>query len=257
MKQIKNLFAAVLIMSAMVLSGCLHIIEDVTFRSGGTGTYKMTLDMSEMKGMMDMMKTMVPDSVSKKMKDSTAILDHSAAAPAPAPDNGMSQMGQQLSSVTVSLKGVEGITNVVEVNDTANFKFGYSFDFSNINALNRALRIINKDKFESKTDDIYKYSGNEFERMATGDIGAELKKALAENSGEEQEGAGNADMIKSFFADMSYKTVYHFPDQTIKKNSNDIGELSDDKHSLTIMLKPFDEEQQKKKVSIAAKLKLK
>jgi hypothetical protein len=257
MKNFKNLFLTALAIFSLAISGCLHIIEDVTFASNGSGKYKMTLDMSEMKNMMEMMKTMVPDSLAKMAKDSAA--SKAGAGGAGMPDNSMTQMGQQLVTVSASLKSIEGITNVVETNDTTAFKFGYTFDFANIAALNRALKVINKDKYDNKTDEIFKYSGKEFERLNVGDIGSELKKAMAENGGggEDQDGGGNLDMIKQFFGEMSYKTVYHFPDRAIKKNSNDLGELTDDNHTLTITLKPFDEEQQKKKANIGTKLKLK
>ncbi|MDX2281139.1 MAG: hypothetical protein NW218_16245 [Saprospiraceae bacterium] len=241
MKQFKSLLLVFLAVGALTMSGCLHIIEDVTFHKNGSGTYKMTLDMSEIKGMMEMMKGMGGDSTA-------------AAAGADVPDNSMGQMGEQLSSVAATIKGVQGISNVVEVNDTASFKFGYSFDFADVTALNRALKIINKDKFESKTDEIYKFDGKNFERTGDGDIGAQMKKSLAENSGEEAE---NMDMMKTFFADMSYKQVYHFADQKIKKNSNELGVLSDGEQTYTIELKPFNEEQASKKVTVATKLKLK
>ena len=243
MKQSKNLLLVFLAFGALSLSSCLHIIEDVTFHKNGSGTYKMTLDMSEIKGMMEMMKGMGGDSTAA-----------AAGMAGGLPDNSMSQMGEQLSSVAATIKGVQGISNVSEVNDTAAFKFGYAFDFADVNALNRALKIINKDKFESKTDEIYKFDGKNFERTADGDIGAQMKKSLADNSGEEAE---NMDMMKTFFADMSYKQVYHFTDQKIKKNNNELGVLSDEEQTYTIELKPFNEEQAQKKVTVATKLKVK
>lgn len=254
MKQFKNYFLSLLAVGAMALTGCLHIIEEVTFRNNGAGTYKMTLDMSEVKGMMEMMKGMMPDSTST---DSTVIVDGAPAEPADdaGQENAMAQMGEQLSSVSASLKGVQGITKVVELNDTTTLQFGYSFDFADVSALNRALKIINKEKYESKTDEIYKFSGKNFERLNAGNIGEELKKAVAESSGEEEE--SSMEMVKMFFADMSYKQVYNFPDRVIKKNSNELGELSDNDHTLTITIKPFDEEQQKKNATVATTLKLK
>lgn len=180
MKNLKILFLAAFATSAMALTGCLHIVEDVTFRDKGNGTYKMTLDMSEVKSMMESMKGMMPDSAAMTT-DSTAITD--GVLPAEQ-DNSMAQMGEQMSNVTATLKGVQGITNVVEKNDTATYTFGYSFDFADVAALNRALKIINKDKFDSKTDEIFKFTGKTFERLGVGDIGGEMKKALAENEGE-------------------------------------------------------------------------
>ncbi len=251
MKKFQKLTLALLAFGALTLSSCLHIIEDVTFLNSGKGSYKMTIDMSEVKGMMEMMKGMAP-------ADSTG---GGGGMEMPGAGGGeMTQMGQGLSEVASSLKNVQGITNVVETNDTTNFKFGYTFDFADVSALNRALKVINKEKYQSKDEEIYKFTGKSFERLGAGDIGAEMKKAMSENDGggeEGGEGGMDMDMIKNFFGDMSYKQVYHFPDREIKKQDNAIGEISDDKHTLTIMLKPFDEEQQKKKVTIATTVKLK
>jgi hypothetical protein len=44
---------------------------------------------------------------------------------------------------------------------------------------------------------------------------------------------------------------------SIKKNSNELGVLSDGEQTYTIELKPFNEEQAAKKVTVATKLKLK
>ena len=242
MKNFKKLFLAGLAVGSMALTGCLHIIEEVTFHNDGKGNYAMTLDMSEVKGMMEMLKGMSTDST--------------GAQTGGAEDNSMTQMGQELSGVAATLKNLEGITNVVEVNDTTNFKFGYSFDFASVAALNRALKVVNKDKYDNKVDEVYKFNGKSFERLSAGDMGAEIKKALSENEGEDG-GESSMDMMKMMFSDMSYKQVYHFPDRSIKKSSNELAELSDDKHTMTITIKPFDEEQLKKNPTVATEVKLK
>lgn len=263
MKKLKSLFLAVLVLSMTALTGCLHIIEEATFHNNGSGSYKMTLDMSEMKGMMDMLKGMGGDSTAMGMNtDSTAIQSEGdytppAEAAEGAAGDPMGGLGEQMSSVAATIKGVDGITNVVEIKDTSNFSFGYSFDFADVASLNRALKIINKDKYESKVDEVFRFNGKSFERLPTGDLGAEMQKAMMENGGEEEDGAGNMDMVKMFLADMSYKQIYHFPDRAVKKSDNKLGEVSDGGHTLTINLKPFDEEQQKKKPTVAAKVKLK
>jgi hypothetical protein len=243
MKKFKNLYLAVLVMGSMAFTGCLHIIEEVTFKNSGQGSYAMTLDMGEIKGMMDMFKSMPSDSLGAPGGD----LDQT---------NSMAQMGQEITGVASTLKGIEGISNVVELNDTANYKFGYSFEFADVAALNRALKIVNKDKYDSKVDEVFRFSGKSFERLGAGDIGEELKKALSENSGDES-GEESMEMMKMMFSDMSYKQIYHFPDREIKKSSNELAELSDNNHTMTITLKPFDEAQKDKKVTVATEVKLK
>lgn len=249
MKNFKNLFLLVLAVGSMSLTSCLHILEEVTVKKDGSGTYKMTLDMSEIKSMMEMFKGMAPDSLSG---DSTGV-DMAAEGG----DNGMSEMGQQLSGVASSLKGVSGLSSITEINDTTSFNFGYSFEFANVDALNKAMKVINKEKYDAKVDEVFKFNGKSFERLATGDLGEEIKKALAENEGEDADAEGGMEMMKNFFTDMTYKQVYHFPDREVKKSSNSLSELSDNGHTLTITLKPFDEEQQKQKVNVGTVVKLK
>ncbi|MCC7464709.1 MAG: hypothetical protein IT261_00480, partial [Saprospiraceae bacterium] len=181
--------------------------------------------------------------------------DYTPPSDAPEVEDPMGGLGEQMSSVASSIRGVEGITNVVEIKDTSNFQFGYSFDFTNVDALNRALRIINKDKYDSKVEEVFRFKGKSFERLGAGDIGEEMKKAMMNTGDEEEE--GSMDMVKMFLADMSYKQIYHFPDRTVKKSDNKLGEISDEGHTLTINIKPFDEEQQKQKASVATKVKLK
>jgi hypothetical protein len=259
MKNLKNLFLVSLVLAATALTGCLHIIEEATFRNNGSGNYKMTFDMSELKGMMDMMKGMGGEMPVPETGDSTNISDGGDFTPPPPPapeEDPMGGLSEQFSGVTSLLSNVDGISNIVEIKDTASFSFGYSFDFANINALNRALKIVGKDKFESKNEETFKFNGKSFERLNAGDMSAELKNAMG-GAEESEEAEGQADMMKMFLADMSYKQIYHFPDRKVKKSDNKWSEMSDDGHTMTIKLKPFDEEQQKKKASVAAKVKLK
>lgn len=237
MKKLQYALPALLLSATLFFAGCLHVEEQVSFLKNGSGSYGITLDMSEMKGMMDMVKSMADDPSAGEMGGS----------------GDFSQLGQQLSTVKASIEGIQGISNVRETNDTAAFKFGYTFDFANVDALNRALRIINKEKYDSKSGAIFAYTGKDFERFSAGDIGEEIKKAMSESEDEDQ----SMEMVKMFFNDMSYKTIYHFPDQAIKKNSNPIGSVSADGHTLTVELKPFDPAQQNQKAGVATKIKLK
>jgi hypothetical protein len=251
MKKFKNLTLLLFAVAGLSLSGCLHIVEEVTFRNNGSGSYQMVLDMSEVKGMMDMLQGMGEESEG----DSTGVADDQPVAPGA--DNPMSQLGSEISGVAQSLKGVAGLTNVIEINDTAAFKFGYAFDFASVDALNKALRIINKEKYDAKTEEVFKFKGKSFERLASADLGEEIKKALAESTEDSEVDDESSSMMKMFFADMSYQQVYRFPDREIKKSSNKLSEISDGAHTLSITIKPFDEEQQKQKASVATVVKLK
>lgn len=269
MKNLKKFYLFALLASALTFTGCLNILEEVFFKKDGGGSYSMIMDMSEMKSMMDMFKNMAPpkeDAPAKEGEEKdmntedvktqenlTIKTDEDGAAAEEENPADMSKMGEQLTGgVAKSLKGVSGISNVVEINDTAAFKFGYTFDFVNVEALNKAIKIINKEKYDAKAEETFKYNGKNFERLGAANIGEELKKALSE--GDE---SGQMDMMKSFFTEMAYTQVYRFPDRTVKKSSNDLSEISDGGHTLTIKIKPFSEDEKMKKADVATAVKLK
>ncbi|MCE2823507.1 MAG: hypothetical protein LW693_13935 [Saprospiraceae bacterium] len=206
MLKTRNFLIPVLLLAFSMLTGCLHIIEEVTLSSKGSGTYQMVVDMSELKGMMDMMKGM-GENMPGEESDSTIIGGEGDYTPpaTEADENPMGNIGEEFSGVAGSLEGIPGISNVI------------------------------------------------FERLGVGDLGGEIKKTLSES---EEVDESQMDMMKMFFADMSYQQIYRFTDRKIKKSDNKLGELSDDDHTLTVTLKPFDEEQMKQKASVATKIKL-
>jgi hypothetical protein len=253
MKNIKNLLLTALAIGSVALTGCLHIIEEVTFKEKGNGHYAMTIDMSELKSMMDMLKAIAPDSTDSETPDPEA------------EENSVPELGKEIGDLAYALKSVEGISNVKPLNDTSTYRFGYSFDFASVAALNRALEAINKEKggighvsdFQSKSaaKEFFKFDSKTFTRLPNGDMGAEMKEAMMEDDEETDE--ETKEMMLMMFAEMTYKQIYHFPDNEIKKSSNELTELSDNNRTMTIVLKPFNEEQSAKKASVAAEVKLK
>lgn len=249
MKKLKNLFFLVLAVASFSLTGCLHIVEELTTRANGSGTYKLTFDMSEMKSMVDMVKSMAADS-----------LGQSAEGGMPGMDNPMSMLGMKGESMGLmsALKSVPGVSNINEVTDTVNFISTFSFDFADAAALNRAVNALFKDRFDQKITDPYEAAKKKFVRNATGDFGAMFRSALGEAMEESgDEGAGMGDMASMFFSTMTYKQVYNFPDRTVKKSTNPLSQISADGHTVTIELKPFDAEQQKQNAGIATSISLK
>ncbi|MCS7037237.1 MAG: hypothetical protein RMJ33_03700 [Saprospiraceae bacterium] len=240
---------------SLLFASCLHIVEEVTVKKDGSGSYKMTMDMGEVKSMMDALKNMGEEAGEENPDGENAQTDSEEEEASGEEENSMAQMGAELSSVASSLRSIAGLSNVQEINDTSVYLFGYSFDFANIEALNKAIRVINREKYDTKVEETFRFKGGNFERLNVADIGEQFKKTLAEAEEEDEE--GNMEMVKAFFSSMTYKQVYRFPDAKVKKSSNPLSELSSDGQSVTILLKPFDEEQQKKKPSVATVVKLK
>jgi hypothetical protein len=261
MKNWQKFYSVALLSAAVTLTGCLNILEEVSFSKNGSGTYSMMVDMSAAKEMIEMMKGMTEGQDAGGTVGEINLEDENSDPPAPtaegqepAPSNDMSQMGDAITGgIKEALKGIDGITNVVEIADTTNFKFGYHFDFASVEALNKAIKVINKEKYDAKADETFRFNGKKFERIGAANIGEELKKAL---SGEE-EGNEEMEMVKTFFSDMSYTQVYRFKDNTVKKSSNSLSQVSEEGHTLTITTKPFSEDPEMMKAGIATEVKLK
>lgn len=249
MKKFKNLFLLLLAVGSLSLTGCLHIVEELTMRNNGSGSYKLTFDLSEMKDMLDMVKSMAADSTGQAPAEGMGELG-----------NPMSMMGMKSESMELmnALKALPGVSNVAESNDTVKLVSSFSFDFADAAALNRALHAIYKDRFDKKIEDPYKNSKKKFERFATADLGTLFRTTFDEAAdASEAEGEGMGDMASMFFSSMTYKQVYNFPDRTVKKSTNPLSEISADGHTVTIEIKPFDTEQQKQNPSVATVVSLK
>ena len=223
---------------AITMSSCLNILEEITFKKSGSGHYKMSIDMSQMKQMMEMLKGMGG-------QDSTGT--------GAAEMGQLDQMGAAFTQLSDVLHGVRGLKNTMAINDTTNFVFGYEFDFDDIDALNRAVKKIG-DQGETKggvPDALFTFKKGKFERLdASGGMVEDMKKAMI--GGDE-----NMEQAKMMFADMTATTIYNFPDQKVSKQNHSSGEISKDGHSIKIELKPFAEGADLKKMGSGIKAKIK
>ena len=105
-------------MGLWVFSSCLTITETYTFNKNGSGSMSYMIDMSEMASLIKMAEQESEMPMQEEMN---------------------------FAAFADKLKGISGITAVKSVEDKENYKFGLSFDFANVVALNQAMnRIINE-----------------------------------------------------------------------------------------------------------------
>jgi hypothetical protein len=229
-----------LLLGVISLSSCINIFEDLTIKKDGSGHYRMKIDMAKVKEMMAMIKAMTPD---------TAAVGGEA--------DQMGQIGTAFVAMADLVKNMRGISNVSAINDTADYFFGYEFDFVDVDALNRAVKKIASesagDAGKSTPDEIFKYKKGKFERINFGGgMMDEIQKSLG--------GGGDGsemDQAKVMLADMTTTTTYHFPDQDVKKQNHNLGQISADKHTIVVESKPFAEGVDLKKLTSAIAVKLK
>ncbi len=283
MKFLQKLFLLPVLALSLTLTGCLDIEEEVTYRADGSGKYTLKMDMSQLKGMINMFKSMggkdeeKKDGIVSDMEPSDKFTKYDALEQAVQeaitseplselevaeketpvetsdennPASEIGNLGNEFAKSLESLRGIKGIRNATPQNDTVNLSFGYSFEFDNIEALNNALHALNKDKFQGKKNPVFIADKKTFERTSAYDLGQLIAQAMSEDD----EDAENMDMVKMFFSDMKYKQVYHF-DRKIKKSSNTSAEISADGKTVTLIAKPFSDGAKTKSVANSLKLK--
>lgn len=227
LKNLTLLFA--FLIGSMTLTGCFEIIEEIHYKKDGSGTYKFTMDMSQMKGLMDM--AMASDTTGSMNMDT------------------MAAVGREMSE---KVRGIQGISNIKEVTDAENLIFGVEYDFANMEALNAAAKANASEEMNEAADKpSFKGGKKEFTRLdVKGGLGGLLNGAMGDLGGEEGE------MALAFFKDVSYTMIYHF-DRKVKKTSNKLAEISDDKKTVTLKYYLFDDDRGGKTGTIENIIKLK
>lgn len=179
---------AIVLLSVLMLSGCINITEEIFFESNGSGKYKMTMDLEKAMEMMDMLKAFAPDS---------AGADNKEMGP------GMLDSLKQNFNAFDSVPGITQVTKEQEGN-----KLIVSFHFRDIKALNDAMK--KRNKKDAMQQDLYTFSPGNFSFADTTMFGmGDAMKDL--ESGNKDSVAASMEMVKALIGDMNYTTIYHFP----------------------------------------------
>lgn len=164
-----------------VLTGCITIEENYTFKKNGSGTLEYVVDMSEIG---DLMKAF------EGIGDGAAGKDDG--------DMGALDMKDEVEA----LKRIPGIKKV-KVNDKKKFVQRLSFSFADITALNQALNVLMTDS-TGQEHTFFTWEGNTLVRT-NNDHARELGKGM----GGEEEGSDSTDMTQ-FLESMKYKYSFTF-----------------------------------------------
>ncbi len=180
------LVSILIIITTFLLTSCFNIIEEVAITKKGSGTYKNTIDMSQMMGMI---AAFMPDSV-KQMTG---------------------EMEKGMMSSIDDLKGIEGISNV-STSSEGDYIYSISYTFDNMDALNEAIVASKEeDKFFGAMGSSYKMKGKKLYRRTFLDP-EEDSKVFGDNEFDMEEMQGVMNMLNT----PTYKVIYHFP-KKVKK----------------------------------------
>lgn len=239
MKKFKLFTLLGLLMVLFSMSGCLHIIEEITIRKDGSGSYRFVVDASEI-------KKMVGDLGKKMAEPDTTTTD----LVLPANDSLATPKKKEHELTAERLAGFQGLSKVVAVNDSANYITGYAFDFDHVESLQSAMISVGSaSSMGAWSDDSdMNWSTKTLTRESGGEsfrnVISQLLQARGEEEGKDMSGAEG--IMKMMLGSLSFKQIYHFPDQKIKKCNHPGGQISKDKHTVTITEKPFGDKEDKK-----------
>lgn len=192
--------------SCFLLSGCFDIVEDVSFRSDGSGIIKATINLSKS-------KTKVASLMKLKEVDGMKI-------PKPA------DIQQEMTKIVAILKKTPGISQVQHSLDFDNFIGTLSCKFVSVDALNTFTNTLSK-QFKTNISGYSSYAyqpkAGVFERKSS--YNTEAKKKLESLSPES----------KKSFQDAYFSTIYRFA-QPIISVSNPSAKISSNKKAIMMKM---------------------
>jgi hypothetical protein len=208
---------------SLSLSSCLDILEEITIKKDGSGTYVNKMDASKASEMIAAMSAL----------DSTG------------------EMGAQMKFTLDALfdaqwrnyKTVAGISNI-KIDTSQSFVYQVSMNFANINALNTAMAV-GKEEVEGMKN-LFTFENGLFERK--NHVAAlDLEKIAGENEIDES----TKEMTRNLMKEMTYSIVYNLP-SAVKTMSNANATLTDDKKTVRFKCSFLD--LMDKKISLGNKI---
>ncbi len=188
-----------------LLSGCFEIVEDITLRKNGSGTFFYTINLSQ----------------SKNRLDGILKLDSTNGYRVPR----RKEIDENILKTKTTLEKSPGITNVVTSSDWLNYIFTVKFEFNSVNNLNLAVETVSTElasdhKRIPEAADNFAFTGKNFDRKSHYDAKAQSPKLTAQD--------------KEILKDATYACIFRFED-LVATNSNKDAKIS--KSGKSVMLK--------------------
>ncbi len=209
------LLVASLLLSTLLLQSCIEISEKLSVLRDGSGSYALTIDMSEMKEMIDAMGGM----------------DENAESP-------LSEMEKNYTPIMEELKTVDGISNVEVITDESTYIITTRFDFASQEALNNGMAIVLEDSTDAdQVDSYYILRRRAFIRTPEHNILIQLKEALSSEMQNQEMDMGQ------LFSDVTYVNEIEFPDRKVRRTTSDDVVIKEDKSGASIEKYIFREDE--------------
>jgi hypothetical protein len=192
------------------LSSCLEITEQVHMRANGSGQFTFTVDMQEAKPLLEMARNFSSEANPEAIK---------------------SDLSTGMDEAHTRLQKIKGITQPTLIKSEDGLLSGLTFEFANVESLNKAINALQNSKGE-KQEDYFAWNGKQLHRLNTLKLENEVKKGTDSGLGA-LDLTVNGKSFKAIMNSMVYRTEYTF-DTPIKEISNNSATLSADKRTVTL-----------------------
>ena len=223
-------------------TACFDLQENLFLKKDGSGNFSFTIDMSEFKSMMAMFDQAGDEKGEFTIKKTP-----------------QGKLNTTFEITRRKLLNTKGVSNVKAIEDTINYVFGLSFDFKDIETLNKAMnRLFEADsvKTDQKEKVYFQWKDKQLTRLDVLDSKSLFGKtaAISDKNGS-TDGMFN---INKLFESVSYSTNYEFENKvgaTINQNAM----LSSNFKRVSLKCYPFavQTDSAAKKCSIANTITLK
>lgn len=278
MKRFKSTTLALIVAVMMVFSGCINIVEEITFKKNGSGTYALTFDLGDMISMlkqMDLDKMLNDGEESDDGEEDVAKEEREPMVRDSTINFGdvIAEAGQEVENpefwkkvnMRINVNEPKGIFDMKMYFDFKNAKEITYFhenlnklggesdaaglggeDANPLGGMGGIFKMLGGDNGLMKGNNKWKFKKRTFSRSTT-----QVDMDKVELSDEEQQ---QLDMMKMMFASATWKTVYNFP-RKVKSVDNNNSSISKNGKTVTTSVGLIDLMEGKANLDEKVKLK--
>lgn len=201
--------------ATLSLQSCFEIREVVTFRKDGSGSFSLSIDLSQVKQMIQGFGQ-----------------QENAADGSP-----FQNMEAEYDKTREKLENVDGVSNMKFISENDGYVITTGFDFSDVAALNRGMDVVYENASEpGKVPEYYKFKRRNFERTASHNF---LDLVKNEFAGSDM-GIEGMD-LSTLFSNVAYVNEIHFEDREVRRVRSGNVEVSEDGAMVTNRYLIFNE----------------
>ena len=214
----KRLVQQTFLLTALLFlaTSCLDIQESIFMRNNGSGKFALTVNLENVESLLKM--------VAQYSGDKEAGTDF------------MEDVDVNFEDLKKKLEKQKGISQVKTIRENSNKQLGIAFEFSDIKALNNAIKELNEDK-KNDSPDYFSYENGQLVRLNTLGVREQVQRKIET----EIDISIDGQLLSNLLKDMTYTTKYTF-EKPVKKTTNPGSKITNEGRTVTLKYHFFDDE---------------